>query len=71
MNPFEIRLQLLQLAYKIENERAMSERIRIENDWHALPDESKKPFPQIPSVSVEDVIKIAESLNIFVSKKDA
>jgi hypothetical protein len=69
MNPFEIRLQLLKLAQEIENERAMNERIRLENDWHAA--RSELPFPKIPTVSVEDVIKAAESLNAFVSKKDA
>lgn len=69
MNPFEIRLELLKLAQQIENERVMSERIRLENDWHAAKSES--PFPAIPTVSVEDVIKAAEALNAFVSKKDA
>ena len=68
MNPFEIRLELLKLAYQIENERSMSERIRAENDWHAS--EVKTPFPQIPSVSVDDVIKTAATLNAFVSTKD-
>lgn len=70
MNPFEIRLELLKLAYQIENERAMSERIRLENDWHAIRDNMKIPFPQIPSVSVEDVVKTASTLNAFVSTKD-
>lgn len=70
MNPFEIRLELLKLAYQIENERAMSERIRMENDWHSIPDNMKIPFPKIPSVSVEDVVKTASTLNAFVSTKD-
>lgn len=68
MNPFEIRLELLKLAQQIENERVMSERIRLENDWHTF--SNKSPFPIIPTVSVEDVIKTAETLNAFVSKKD-
>lgn len=69
MNPFEIRLELLKLAQQIENERVMAERIRLENDWHAAA-ESTKTFPVVPTVSVEDVIKAAETLNAFVSKKD-
>ena len=68
MNPFEIRLELLKLAYQIENERSMSERIRLENDWHS--GSNKAPFPQIPTVSVDDVIKTAATLNAFVSTKD-
>jgi hypothetical protein len=31
----------------------------------------KVSFPTVPVVSVEDVIKAAETLNAFVSKKDA
>lgn len=69
MNPFEIRLELLKLAQQIESERVMSERIRLENDWHA--GSNKDPFPIMPTVSVDDVIKTAETLNAFVSKKDA
>jgi hypothetical protein len=71
MNPFEIRLELLKLAQHIENERVMAERIRLENDWHAVRDNMKIPFPTVPTVLVEDVIKAAEALNAFVSKKDA
>jgi hypothetical protein len=73
MNPFEIRLELLKLAQQIENERVMSERIRLENDWQAqsLNGKAVNPFPTVPTVSVEDVIKAAEALNAFVSKKDA
>lgn len=69
MNPFEIRLELLKLAYQIENERAMCERIRLENDWQSV-DNNKIPFPHIPSVSVEEVVKTASTLNAFVSTKD-
>ena len=72
MNPFEIRLELLKLAQQIENERVMSERIRLENDWQMIREnDTKIPFPTVPVVSVEDVIKAAETLNAFVSKKDA
>jgi hypothetical protein len=72
MNPFEIRLALLKLAQEIENERAMNERIRLENDWQMIREnDTKIPFPTVPVVSVEDVIKAAETLNAFVSKKDA
>ena len=72
MNPFEIRLALLKLAQEIENERAMNERIRPENDWQMIREnDTKIPFPTVPTVSVDDVIKAAETLNAFVSKKDA
>jgi hypothetical protein len=71
MNPFEIRLELLKLAQQIETERIMAERIRLENDWQMTRDnDTKIPFPAVPTVSVEDVIKAAETLNAFVSKKD-
>lgn len=74
MNPFEIRLELLKLAYQIENERTMSERIRVENDWHTTKEKysslSPPPFPHILPVSVDDVVKTASALNAFVSTKD-
>ena len=72
MNPFEIRLELLTLAQRIENERLMAERIRLENDWEKanVGSLTKIPFPFLPAVTVEDVIKSAETLNAFVSKKD-
>lgn len=68
MNPFEIRLELLKLAQSIEFEKMMAERIRLESDWQSF--KSTYPFPSLPAVQVEDVIKTAESLNTFVSKKD-
>ena len=68
MNPFEIRLELLKLAQSIEFEKMMAERIRLESDWQSF--NSTYPFPSLPAVQVEDVIKTAESLNTFVSKKD-
>ena len=75
MNPFEIRLELLKLAHSIESEKNMNERIRVENDWRIrcdladVKDSPPPPFPFIPTVSAEDVIKAAEALNAFVSNQ--
>ena len=65
MNPFEIRLELLKLAQNIELEKIMAERIRLENNWNLVSE--KTPFPKVPTLSAEDVIKTAEALNAFVS----
>lgn len=70
MNPFEIRLELLKLAQSIELEKHMTARIKAENDWHVKREHgSEDPFPIINPISVEDVIKTAESMNAFVSTK--
>ena len=73
MNPFEIRLELLKLAQTMETERLLTERSRLENDWHASVDMARRDgkalpaFPKVDTVSVEEVVTIAERLNSFIS----
>ncbi len=75
MDAYEIRLELLKLAQSIESDRMWSERNRLEQDWnakrdHAMQTEGKiPPYPNQPSVTHEDVIRVAEQLNHFVSTK--
>lgn len=82
MNPFEIRLELLKLAYQIEIEKIASDRNRQEQDWYVNKDlamvaiqqqidgPSILPFPTTKTINVEDVISAAETLNAFVSKSN-
>lgn len=81
-NPYEIRLELLHIARDIVIEQNMNERIRLENDWGlerekasvALSDGKEDvklpPFPNVPSMNTDDIIRMAEKLNTFVSKND-
>lgn len=75
-SPFTIRLELLKLAQSIESDRVWTERNRIENDWamqreKAAEDGWKEipPCPKMPEVTYEDVIRVANELNKFVSNK--
>lgn len=80
MNPFEIRLELLKLAYQIETEKVALDRNRQEQDWFTkrelamiainkeIDGPEITPFPVPKLVSVEDVLSAAETLNAFVSK---
>ena len=83
MNPFEIRLELLKLAYQIETEKVALDRNRQEQDWFAkkevamhdiatrsITSATIDPFPIPKTISVEDVISSAETLNAFVSKSN-
>jgi hypothetical protein len=70
MDAYEIRLELLKLAQSIESDRNWSERNRLEQDWQRQVE--TKPglsFPRLPDVTYEDVVRVAEELNKFVSKK--
>jgi hypothetical protein len=74
-SPFTIRLELLKLAQSIENDRIWTERNRLEQDWHATKEEYERKgatissYPKLPVVTYEDVIRVAEHLNRFVSCK--
>jgi hypothetical protein len=57
--PYEIRLNLLELAQKIESERMAAESVKSGSD----------KIDQAPSVS--DVVDAAEELNKFVSKPNS
>lgn len=75
MNPFEIRLELLKLAYQIETEKVALDRNRQEQDWFAKRDMTPQgvaldPFPTPKTITVDDVINAAETLNAFVSKSN-
>lgn len=77
--PFEIRLDLLQLANVMLSDRTFAERQRLEQDWntqreHAFSDLSHKPsieelpqFPWLPAVDPDEVIELAKKMNDFVS----
>lgn len=70
MDAYEIRLELLKLAQSIESDRNWSERNRLEQDWNAKKEHGNiNPYPVLPDVKYEDVIKVAEELNKFISKK--
>ena len=71
--PYEIRLELLSMAQGILMEQSMNERIRLENDWNMKCEGVRAkggtfpPFPDVPVVTSENVIALAEKLNGFVS----
>ena len=77
--PYEIRLELLHIAQGIVNEQMMNERIRLENDWNMERERASirlsqgdvhitlPPFPAVPIMDADTVIKVAEKLNGFVS----
>ena len=75
MDPFTIRLELLKLAQSIENDRVWVERNRLEMDWTYKKDHISSagiepiPYPTLPVVTYEDVIRVATELNKFVSNK--
>ena len=73
-NPFEIRLELLQIANSILSDKTWAERNRITDDWHTARDVAMKsnrgkipPAPKVPVVSEDDIITLARKLNEFVS----
>lgn len=76
--PYELRYDLLAMAQAIITENLMNERIRLENDWNlerekasiALSqnkDVTLPPFPDVPTIDVDQVIAMAKTLNNFVS----
>jgi hypothetical protein len=76
-NPFEIRETLLNLSYNILSDRINNTRMRLEQDWSTQREmffsgkthASKPPeFPDLPSITVEEIIEEAKKLNDFVSK---
>jgi hypothetical protein len=79
-SPYEIRLELLAMAQSIISDQTMNDRIKLENDWSlerekasialaaGVIDVTLPPFPEVPKMSEESIIKMAEKLNAFVSK---
>lgn len=80
-SPFTIRLELLKLAQSIESDRQFAERNRLEQDWYAQKERIERlnekgavqytipDYPSIPVVTFQDVVRVAEELNKFVSNK--
>lgn len=73
-NPFEIRLELLQLAQSILGDKNWAERNRITDDWNTQREivlkngTGKMPLsPKVPVVEEDDIIALAKKLNEFVS----
>jgi hypothetical protein len=74
LTPFEIRLQLLQMAKELLMEEYTSNKDRLINEWHVKVESAKlngqaipehPAFPTYPSET--DIINKAQSLNGFVS----
>lgn len=77
--PFEIRLETLQLAQSILNDRVWAERQTLEQSWNIEREiafemwkENGKAatipvFPVLPSVTSEEIIAEAKKLNDFIS----
>jgi len=75
--PYEIRLELLSMAQSILTENMFAERNRLENDWQTIREmairgnmASVPQFPQLPTISSDDIISLATKLNEFVSTKE-
>ena len=75
MDAYEIRLELLKLAQSIESERIWGDRQKLEQEWQADFEEFKSkdrvlpPYPKLPYVTHNDIVRVAEELNKFVSNK--
>lgn len=77
--PFEIRLDILGMAQSVLTDNIYQERQRIEQDWHVARElamisaqkgltETKVPaFPTLPTISEDEIIRLAKKLNDFVS----
>mgnify|MGYP006287135559 CR=1 FL=1 len=77
--PYELRFELLQMAQSILIEQNINERTRIENDWNMSCERARAyselmhtamefpPFPTIPKITEEEIIKTAKKLNEFIS----
>jgi hypothetical protein len=73
-NPFEIRLELLQIANSILSDKNWAERNRMIDDYNNQREivmkngEGKIPFsPKVPTVDEDEIIALARKLNEFVS----
>jgi hypothetical protein len=71
--PFEIRLDLLQMANGILSDKNWAERNRLDQDWAIKKDIALKysdtapPAPIVPTVNEDEIITLAKKLNEFVS----
>ena len=74
LTPFEIRLQLLQMAKDLLLEEYHSNKDRLQQEWHVKVESAKlngQPIPEHPAFPTypteTDIINKAQSLNGFVS----
>jgi hypothetical protein len=71
--PFEIRLDLLNLAQSILGDKIWAERSRVERDYDAMKEQCLTQnrvvpaCPTLPSVAEDDIIALSKKLNEFVS----
>lgn len=75
--PFEIRLDLLNLAQSIRSDAVWAERQQSEQDWNTSKHNAALtgspftlPFPVIPSPTAEEIIETARKLNVFIGEKE-
>lgn len=66
--PFEIRLELLQLAQSILSDQAWVKRNKLEMDWNSENEAFRGKYPDFPTPTSEEIITEAQKLNEFVSK---
>lgn len=67
-SPYSIRLELLKLAQSILEQQRYATQERLRMDWDTA--KGKYPYPEMPTVTTEDVITQAEKLNEFISRKN-
>lgn len=75
--PFEIRLDLLNLAQSIQSDSVWAQRHQLEHDWNTARENASlasatftTPFPIIPSPTAEEIIETARKLNAFIGEKE-
>lgn len=75
--PYEIRLDLLNLAQSIQSDNVWAKRQQLENDWNIARENAAlasatftQSFPTILSPTAEEIIETARKLNAFIGEKE-